>query len=83
MSAEVIELGAARYATSDDGREIQSRDVLLEALRRIDAGDVAPTALTVVYCEGDAVTTMSASPLAIITLGMLTQAKAAVAGDIE
>jgi hypothetical protein len=71
-------INEARATKEDDCRHLTPRDVLIAILRRIDAGELNPTQLAVVYAVEEARNTLTAirrTGAVTETVGMLEIAK--------
>lgn len=80
FSETPVSIGELRVARTEDARDWSPKEALVQLLRRIDAGEVAPDALVIAYRmkapDGSICTDFSASsPDIHATLGLLEAAK--------
>lgn len=61
----------ARVDRSHDARAWTPRDALIRTLRDIDEGRIVPDALVISFRDGGRANFWSASPCALVTLGLL------------
>lgn len=75
-------LAEVRSMKSQNGADWKPRDALIDMLRRIDAGEIAPDALVIGHCQFKGKTTQvcfnAASPDIVTTLGLLEAVKAKI-----